>query len=358
MPIHPTNTFAIASCTKLVTSIAALQCVERGQISLDEPVFKWLPELEELQLIKGTSKNFRLEERKNPITLRHLITHSSGLGYDNLSPLLIAWRESRGEEPMASKAPITQGFHTPLLFEPGKGWQYGSNLDWAGLLVARMNDTTVEEYFQKHIFDPLEMDNTTFHLEKRRDMKRQLVKVYKRKITGGLQETQPPYPVPAFDENGGNGLFSSPYDFVKLLADIISDSPKLLNRETVDQMFEPQLDEMSPAYQGLMDSHGVFSGMTAALAAGKVNHGLGGLLVQENLEGIGKTDKTLVWGGLCNWVWFMNRELGFAALYSSHMLPPAEKESAALETLFIEEMYRKFSGRADSPMDVEMKNGA
>lgn len=351
LPVHPTNTFAIASCTKLVTSIAALQCVERGQVSLDEPVFKWLPELEDLPLIKGTPKNFRFEDRKGPITLRHLLTHRSGLGYDSLHPLLIAWRESHGEEPKASKAPITEGFATPLLFEPGQGWQYGSNLDWAGLLIARMNNTTLEEYFQKHIFGPLEMDHTTFHLEQRRDMRRQLVKVYKRKITGGLQQTDPPYPVPPADENGGNGLFSSPYDFTKVLADIIGDSPKLLKRETVDQMFAPQLDEHSAAYQGLMDSHGVFSGMTAALAAGKVNHGLGGLLVMEDLEGIGETNKTLVWGGLCNWVWFMNRELGFAALYASHMLPPAEKESANLEAAFIGEMFRRFSGKkVDSPM--------
>jgi CubicO group peptidase (beta-lactamase class C family) len=110
-----------------------------------------LPELAELEIIswKNTRKNeFQLTKPKNDITLRHLLTHSSGIACDNISPILKAWRISRGERGMAMAGTVLEAFGCPLLFEPGEGWEYGGGVDWAGYLIRRLNgNITLEEYF-------------------------------------------------------------------------------------------------------------------------------------------------------------------------------------------------------------------
>jgi CubicO group peptidase (beta-lactamase class C family) len=113
------NALVMASCTKMITTIATLQCVERGLITLDEPIDKHLPELSNPQIIsydasseKGPSA-FTLAPATSPITLRQLLNHSSGLGYDLGEPVLEAWRESRGETPLSLYARVVEAFSTP-----------------------------------------------------------------------------------------------------------------------------------------------------------------------------------------------------------------------------------------------------
>ncbi|KAF2101039.1 beta-lactamase/transpeptidase-like protein [Rhizodiscina lignyota] len=340
--ITPDNVFSIASCTKLITSICALQCIERGLTTLDEPVSKYLPELDQLDIIGGTASALTFSKPSKKVTLRQLLTHSSGLGYDALHPLIIAWRESRGEKinELLNKLPIPEGANNPLVYEPGQGWEYGVSLDWAGLLIARLNKTTLEEYMKENIFKPLGMTSTSFYLESNPDMKKRWVSVCNRTPDGRLAELPGTiYPTPPVVEFGGHGLYSTPADFIKVLADIISDSPKLLKLETIENlMYKPQFPGNSASLKGLEDGRAIVSGMTAKLSASAINHGLGGLLCMndDNMK------NTLTWGGLANWVWFTNRERGFAALYSSHMLPPAEPDSSKLEGAFIDEMFNRF----------------
>jgi CubicO group peptidase (beta-lactamase class C family) len=115
----------IASCSKLVTTIAALQCVERGLFTLDDPtaVDRLLPEWKDPEILTGFTEDGKpiLQPAKEKITLRKLLTHTSGVAYDMMHPMLIQWRQSRGEKPLAVRTPVTEGYKHPLVFEPGFG---------------------------------------------------------------------------------------------------------------------------------------------------------------------------------------------------------------------------------------------
>lgn len=113
-----------------------MQCVERGQISLDEPVERILPELSNLDIIKPRSSSagvggqpFTLEPSTKKITLRHLLTHTSGLTLDANKPLVAAWRASRQEGLMALSGKLIEGYVVPLSYEPGEGWSYSGGID-------------------------------------------------------------------------------------------------------------------------------------------------------------------------------------------------------------------------------------
>jgi methyl acetate hydrolase len=142
--------FQIMSMTKAVTTVAALQLVEQRKVDLDEPVARHLPQFEKVQVLEGFDSNGKpsLRPATTSPTLRHLLTHTSGLCYD-------VWDKNMFR--YTSMIPESQTVPGPLMFEPGKRWQYGRGLDWAGRLVEVISGATLEEYFQQKIFRPLGM---------------------------------------------------------------------------------------------------------------------------------------------------------------------------------------------------------
>lgn len=319
-----------------------MQGVERGLLDYDEPVSRWIPEMESMEIISGPVDDFKLSKATVPVTLRQLVTHSSGVGYDAFQEPLIAWRKSRGEEPLTNKAKILDAHVHPLLFEPGQGWEYGAGLDLAGLAVARANKTTLEEYFQENIFKPVGMTQTTFHLTNKPGLKEKLVNVVQRTETGGLQDIGPIlFSEEPADESGGAGLVSTPNDYMKLLVDVISDSPKVLKKESIEALFKPQFEVGSASHKAISETY-VGIGQFSILGEGARNHALGGFFVPEDLP-IGKTRNTMAWAGVANWVWFANRDLGIAGLYSTHIMPPGDPESVALVNEYIKEIFRRVS---------------
>ena len=129
-----------ASCTKLFTAVAALQCVERGQLSLDSPVNDILPEFNDEplnQIITGFDADSKAQYKpaSKPITLRHLLTHSSGLGYNGMDPMLMQWWTGMGYGPDVTNTTIKHSGTIPRLYEAGEGWSYGCGLEWAGQMV-------------------------------------------------------------------------------------------------------------------------------------------------------------------------------------------------------------------------------
>src|SRR6202012_4071704 len=141
----------IASCTKLLASICALQCVERGQITLDEPVGKIVPEIANPKIVKldeSAEGGFTLTPAKTAITLRQLLTHTSGNAYEWGDPRLSAWRKAQPPVPQEQKGKTAVTYNTPLLFEPGEGWVYGGSLDWAGEIAGRLNNMSLGDYME------------------------------------------------------------------------------------------------------------------------------------------------------------------------------------------------------------------
>lgn len=311
-PLQLDSTYWIASCTKLITTICALQCVEKGLFFLDSPedVKRLIPEMADAEILTGfdaTSDGAPITQKaEKKFTLRQMLTHSSGMGYDAFNPALIQWRKTRGEGILTLSGDLIKGYQLPLLFEPGEGWEYSAAIDWAGMMVERANDgVKLGEYMRKHIWDSLGMTSTTFHLEDRPDVEARLPDMSARAPTGDL--TYIPGHVmthPARDDLGGAGSYSSAPDYIKILASLLRNDGKLLQQQTVDEMFKPQLSaQAKEMFQKVLTVPEQNEQFTGGMKIGtSVNWGLGGLLVEEDIEG-GRKKGSMAWGGLPNLYW-------------------------------------------------------
>jgi len=300
----------IASCTKLMTSIAAMQCVERGLLKLDDGIYDVLPEFKGMPVIKGFMDDGSpiMEPHKNKITLRHLLTHSSGLAYDETHPLLIGWRKWQRRTP--SRGPtIDERFLTPLVFEPGSAWMYGSGIDWAGQMVERVSGgITLQEYMETNIWHPLGIKDMTFFLQQRPDMAKRRADMSKRdpaqpntvKRSNAILQFEG-----TKDCMGGLGVFSSAEEYIKILAGLLrtDKDEKLMKRESVEEFFKPQLSEKARAsLNKLMKDEQMNNAMGGTPQGIGKDWGLGGLLNMADVPE-GRTAGTMVWGGLPNLSW-------------------------------------------------------
>src|SRR6266446_904017 len=147
----PDTIFRLASMTKAVTSVAAMQLVERGRLQLDQPVGNILPELSAPQVLEGFDDSGapRLRPAKRPITLRLLLTHTAGFGYEFLNADLIRYVKVSGT-PSTSTGKLAS-LRQPLVFDPGDRWEYGINTDWVGRIVEAVSGHSLDTYFGKHI---------------------------------------------------------------------------------------------------------------------------------------------------------------------------------------------------------------
>jgi methyl acetate hydrolase len=175
----------IASMTKAVTSVAAMQLVEQDRIGLDEPLNAVLPELATLQVLEGFDEAGapRLRPPRRPITLRHLLTHTAGFAYDFTSA------DMRRYLKLAGIPTINTGkkacLERPLVCDPGDCWHYGISTDWVGQVVERLSGQSLEVYFREHILDPLGMSDTTFLL--RPEQQSRLAPQHRRQSDGTLE---------------------------------------------------------------------------------------------------------------------------------------------------------------------------
>jgi methyl acetate hydrolase len=153
-PVNADSIFSIASMTKAITTVAALQLVEQGKVKLDDPVSKHLPQLAKLEVLEGfdTDGKPKLRPARTPVTLKHLLTHTSGMCYDIWDPQMFQYTSQAKTVPDPP----------PLMFEPGTRWQYGMGVDWAGRLVGALSGMNLEEYFQAKILGPLDMRDTSY----------------------------------------------------------------------------------------------------------------------------------------------------------------------------------------------------
>lgn len=225
-----------------MTSIALLQCVERGLLSLDEPISRILPELQSksiLERVEGSELFTR--PSKAEITARHLLTHMSGLGYWFTHPLLMKWKASGARK---ESRKLTEQFNYPLVFDPGEGWLYGNSLDWAGVAVSRLNNNvTLEDYMIDNIWKTVGRSDPypTFHLSRHPEYEARLMQAAERTPSGGLTASNGlSFCAHLDDDEGGAGLTATMGDYVAVLRDLISDAPKMLKPETISMILEPR----------------------------------------------------------------------------------------------------------------------
>ena len=223
LPAGQDSIFAIASMTKLVTTVAALQLVEAGKLELDQPINHYLPESEALAVLQGFGDDGEplYEPASRAPTARELITHTSGFVYS-------IWNQDAFT--LQSKG-LTAGvgagremLNAPLAFQPGTDWEYGIGIDWLGYLVEQISGQRLMVYFSEHIFQPLGMVDTTFEFEAEK-MDRavfMMARVEDELVTSPAMQPAPEAPGSADFYGGGGGLYSTLQDYGLLLAAILN----------------------------------------------------------------------------------------------------------------------------------------
>ncbi|MCJ1478269.1 hypothetical protein MMC13_006946 [Lambiella insularis] len=317
-PLTADSTFCIASCTKLLTTICALQCVEKGLLALDDDVSTVLPELETRDILTGFTPETKepiLRKASKKITLRQLLTHSSGMGYDFLSPALKTWSEwANGGQASVRKGEILKDYDMPLLYEPGEEWEYSCGIDWAGLMVERVSGVRLGMYMNEHVWEPLGMHSTTFQLFSHKGVQDHLCSMTARSPTGELLAAPPYRTQDPKDDLGGGGIYTSPHDYIKVLIAILQNDGKILKRESVELMFQPQLSNDTALKSTVLGDAGAM--YRGGVASDAWNFGLGGILNMDDVDEICKKG-TMTWSGLPNLYWWIDPAIGTCGFYAS-----------------------------------------
>ena len=312
-PLSKDAVMWMASCTKLMTAISVMQLVERGVLSLDKPVYDLVPELKDFQILQGFNEAGSANQVPNntPITLRRLLTHTSGLSYHEMSPLLMQWNQSLGKD-HTKESDLLARFTAPLIFEPGTSWMYGTGLDFAGLVIERATKKSLEEYMKENLWGPLGITDITFFLDKRPDMKAKQMGLGVRDAETG--KTAYAAHAHAYRElngmeirdcMGGQGSLGNASSYIKVLHAVLTadEDEKLLKKESVDELFRPQLNEAGKAaFNGMMQIQMVRNAMGLPPADIEKDYGLGGAVIMGDEEG-GRREGTLIWAGLPNISW-------------------------------------------------------
>ncbi|OIW25669.1 beta-lactamase [Coniochaeta ligniaria NRRL 30616] len=326
-PMEEDTPMRLASATKLLTSIMALQCVDRSLISLDENVEHLIPDLTSMKILAGFDHggNAIMRDRNGMITLRHLLTHTSGLSYVLINPLLQQYM-SKGYLPEADRFGIQSRLAPPPVNDPGAEWMYGSNLDWAGRLIERATGMDLERYMQENLCDPLDITDMTFKLQQRPDLLARRADQTKRsKDDGKLLYDDTVYFRQDGDECfGGQGVFTSPKSYMKVLSSLLKNDGVLLRPDTVKLMFQPALDErLEKQMNDHMDSatHINYGG-PMPMTGLRRNFGLGGIIPMEDLDRDNWRRKgSMTLGGGPNIIWQIDPAAGLCTLVTFQLEP-------------------------------------
>ena len=320
-PVTPDTLFRIASMTKMVATTAALQLVERGKLDLDAPVEQYRPEFADLQVLDGFDGDEpRLRAPATKATVRHLITHTSGLAYWFWNADIVRWEELTGTPNVLSgKMDI---FSAPLVADPGSMLEYGINSDWLGLVVEAASGQSLDAYLAEHVLGPLGMDSTTFLMSA--EQRANSVPVHLRGENGTWEATELDWSQEPEWWAGGHGLHSTPRDYLKfqrmLLGGGALGDVRILAPESVDAAFANQIGELDfPPAIPTADP-----GSSADFNVGPgFKFGLGLLVNTEDQPGM-RAAGSGAWAGIFNTHFWVDRASGVTGAIYSQTLPFVE----------------------------------
>jgi methyl acetate hydrolase len=330
--------FHIASMTKAVTAVAAMQLVEQGKLSLDDPVPAIDPAIAAPQVLDGfdAAGAPQLRPARRSITLRHLLTHTAGFAYEFWNPDLGHYLEASGASSILTGR--LAALRQPLMFDPGERWEYGIAIDWVGRLVEAASGQSLDAYFRDRIFGPLDMNDTGFRPTAEQQARQ--ASVHARNPDGSLApEPLDPLPAPEFFAGGG-GLYSTAPDYLKFVRMLLGgggrDGARVLQPETVALMAENHIGDlpagvMKTAMPGLSNDVDFFPGQP-------VRWGLGYML---NLAAgpNGRSAGTVSWAGIFNTYYWIDPVKRVGGVIMMQILPFADPRAVALYGRFERAVY-------------------
>ena len=329
----------IASMTKAITAAAAMQLVEEGRLDLDGPASAVVPYLSTVTVLEGFDGAGQPLTRppKRPVTLRHLLTHTAGFGYDVWNPDIERYMKAMGlpRNTTGKDASLT----TPLTFDPGDRWQYGISIDWAGKMVEAVSGQKLGQYLKENIFDPLGMDSTGFKITPAMADRR--ASVHRRDADGRFEaldmivEQNPEF------EAGGGGLYSTVGDYLKFIRMVLGQGTgngiRVLRSETVammsvNQMGDCRVSKLETAKAELSNDVEFFPGL-------EKTWGLS-FLINERQASTGRSAGSLAWGGLANSYFWIDPAKGIGGAYLTQILPFGDETSLPLFEAFEKTTYQ------------------
>ncbi|HEX4985320.1 MAG TPA: serine hydrolase domain-containing protein [Burkholderiales bacterium] len=329
----------IASMTKALTGTAAMQMVEQGKFSLDEPAARIVPQLDETRVLTGWDGDKPvLRAPKRPITLRHLLTHTAGFAYELWNQDVQRYQKVMDLPGIGSCK--NDALKMPLMFDPGERWEYGINIDFAGKMVEAVSGQKLGDYLRDNLFAPLGMDSSGFHITP--DMRSRLARVHQRSATDGtlapidFEMTQEPE-----FEMGGGGLYSTAGDYLKFVRMMLNggkgNGNQVLKPETValmskNAMGSTKVAMLKTAIPPLTNDAEFFPGMPK-------NWGLT-FMINEHPAPTGRTAGSLAWAGLANTYYWIDQHKGVAGVYMTQVLPFADEKSLPLYYAFEKSVYQ------------------
>ena len=327
-PMTTDSVFAIFSTTKAITGTCVLQCVEEGLLDLDAPAKNYAPALGKLQVLDGfdNSGNPITRAPKRDVTTRMLMLHTAGFGYDFFNAQYNRLAEDHGQPSVitASRGSI----ETPLLFDPGDQWEYGTNIDWAGQVVEGVRGKRLGEVMKDHVFDPLGMSDIGFVMNP--SMASRRATIHLRGQDGSLDPqtdlvlTQEPEV-----DMGGHGLYSTVDEYMKFIRMWLNDGDgangRVLKKETVAMAVKNGLKD----HQKVVALPGVIPWLSneAEFFPGLKKSWSFTFMVNDEQAPTGRPANSICWAGLANLYCWIDQNNRIGGFWATQILPFADASS-------------------------------
>jgi CubicO group peptidase (beta-lactamase class C family) len=320
------NIFRIYSMTKAITSVAALQLVEKGLIGLDDPLNALMPEMVSIPIL---GEDGELVQSDEVITLRQLLNHTSGFGLFLFSEKLYNFK------------PDSWDFEDkPRLFQPGTSFAYGTGLDWAGKVIEKISGQDLETYFRENITGPLKMNETWFNVPK--NLSEQIVTLGGRDSIGTINAWTRIPQKPQTNYKGASGLFGSPRDYLKFLNCMLNygkyDGGQLLNKESVQLMLNDNLPDGIKPQLDQFENGGII-GYTGGQFDQMNNDSWGFGWFIETDENDNRPANSVYWSGAANSYYTLDVGNKIAIVYFSNYFPANDIEGYDFYKLYEKEVY-------------------
>ena len=319
--LNERTVFRIVSMTKGVGATAAAILVERRQLDWETPVEAILPAFGKLQVLDYSKDGqFRLRPPKAKATMRQLATHTSGLVYGFWDRDIAHFLEEAGLPPTVSG--LRASLQCPLAFDPGERWQYGSGLDWVGLVVEAIDGRRIDRFCRDEIFDPLQMNDTRFELEE--DMTDRLVPTFGRSVDGGFSAAPIDVGPPAQPEFYGMGhaLYSTASDYMRFLRMWMNqgqlDGVRVLEQHSVEHLLSNQIGDLR--LRPLPTALPLATGDLVVEPGFAVSHSLGFARMEESIPGR-RSAGSQFWAGVLNTHFWMDTEKDLVGILMTQLLP-------------------------------------
>jgi CubicO group peptidase (beta-lactamase class C family) len=319
------SVFWIASMTKAVTTAGAMQLVEQGKLSLDEPIGKLLPDLASPQVLEGfdVKGEPKLRPASRPITLRHLMTHTAGFCYDMWNGDMGKYLEKTGTPGVITC--LNQALKTPIASDPGTRWEYGTNIDFVGKAVEAASGKKLDAYLRDHLFSPLGMDATGFKLTEQQ--RKHLVGMHMRGEDGTLA------PIPfELEQNpefhmGGGGLYATAGDYIKFCQMILNNGKgngnQVLKAETVATMGQNHIGELNVTK--MVSAAPIYTNDVDLYPDQVKKWGLS-FLINTAKTPEGRSAGSLAWAGLANTYFWIDPSRDVCGVILMQLLPFADQK--------------------------------